>query len=93
MHVMQKPGSDLTYGTVPGAPHSDGKTFLVFIYIWHEDVANIPKVPEVLGKNMVGMHNHLLYHFSIETIHQFLRDKIILKNKLAIGEMQVEKNY
>ena len=27
------------------APHSDGETFLVFIYIWQKDVEKISKVP------------------------------------------------
>ena len=34
---------DLSYGRVPGAPCSDGKTF--FCYIWQEDIAKISKVP------------------------------------------------
>ena len=34
------------YGTVAALPPStDGKTFLIFTYIWHEDVAKILKVP------------------------------------------------
>ena len=44
MNVMELPGTDLTYGTVPGAPRSDSKTFfLVFTDIWQEDFAKIPK--------------------------------------------------
>ena len=42
MNVMQEPGPDLRYGTVPGALRSDGKTFLLVTYIWQEDVAKIP---------------------------------------------------
>ena len=30
---------------MPGTPRFDGKTFLVFTYIWQEDVAKIPKLP------------------------------------------------
>ena len=42
MNVTPKPGPDLQYGTVPGAPPSDGKPFLlVFICICQEDVAKI----------------------------------------------------
>ena len=48
INVMQQPGWDLSYGTVPEAPRSDGKNFLVFTYIWQEDVAKIPKVPGAL---------------------------------------------
>ena len=52
------------------------RLFLVFTYMWQEDVAIIPKVPgaphnvyRVPGINyMVGTRNHLLYHFLI-TIH------------------------
>ena len=45
LNVMQPPGPDLQYGSVPRAPHSDGKTFLVFSCIWLEDVAKISKAP------------------------------------------------
>ena len=39
-------GQDLPYGPVPGALRSDGKTlFLVYTYVWQEDVAKIFKVP------------------------------------------------
>ena len=37
---------------------------------------------------LVCRRNHLLYHFSLGTIsppRQFLRDKLVLKNKLAKG--------
>ena len=44
---MQKPEPHLPYGTEPVAPRSDGKTYLVFSYIWQKDVAKIPKVPGV----------------------------------------------
>ena len=33
------------YGTVPGPPAQMVRLFLVFTYIWQEDVAKIPKVP------------------------------------------------
>ena len=40
--------ADLPNGAVPGARvQNDGKTFLVFTYIWQEDVAKIFKVPGV----------------------------------------------
>ena len=42
---MQKLGSNLPYGKVPGAWRSNVRLFLVFIYTWQEDVAKIPKVP------------------------------------------------
>ena len=46
MNVKQLPGPDLPWGTVPGAPRSDGKIFFgLFTYIWQEDVAIIPKIP------------------------------------------------
>ena len=56
---------------VPGALRSDGKTlFLVYTYVWQEDVAKISKVPGAprnvnpgLGNNMVIKRNHLLYAF------------------------------
>ena len=35
----------LWHSPVPGAPRSDGETFVVFTYIWQEDVAKISKVP------------------------------------------------
>ena len=41
---MQLLGPALPYGTVSGSPRLDGKTFIVFYYIWQEDVAIIPKV-------------------------------------------------
>ena len=44
MNVMQYPGLDLPYGTVPGA-RAQTVTFLVFTCIWQKDVAKIPKVP------------------------------------------------
>ena len=34
----------MQYGTVPGAPLLDGKTFFVFTYIGKEDFAKISKV-------------------------------------------------
>ena len=39
-------GRDLPNGPVPGALRSDGKTlFLVYTYVWQEDVAKIYEVP------------------------------------------------
>ena len=45
INVMQLPESDLSLGTEPRGPRSDDKTFLVFTYIWQDDLAMIPKVP------------------------------------------------
>ena len=39
MNVMQLPDPNLPNGTVPGAPRSDVRLFLVFTYILQEDVA------------------------------------------------------
>ena len=48
MKVMQLPGPDLPCGTVPGPRAQTVRLFLVFTYIWHEDVTKIPKVPGAL---------------------------------------------
>ena len=47
LSVMQFSGLDLPYGTVPGAPRSDGRPFWSSpIYsIWQEDVSKILEVP------------------------------------------------
>ena len=50
MNVMQQPGPHLFYGTVPGPRAQMVRLFLVFTYIWQEDVAKIPKVPCVQRK-------------------------------------------
>ena len=47
MNVMQQPGLDLPYGTVPGPCSQMVRLFLVFIYIWREEFAKIFKVPGV----------------------------------------------
>ena len=61
------------YGTVSGAPRSNDKIFLVFTYIWLEDVAKASKVLAALGNNMVSFRrNNLLYHFSLGTIQLHL---------------------
>ena len=44
MNVMQQPGPDLFYGTGPGPPSQMVRLFLIFTYIWLEDLAKIPKV-------------------------------------------------
>ena len=47
MNVMQQPGPDFSYGTVPLGPRAQRVSiFWVFTYIWQEDVAKIPKVTE-----------------------------------------------
>ena len=40
--------------------------FFVFIYIWQEDVAKIPKVAEARGNNMVSIGGTI---YSIGPIH------------------------
>ena len=63
----------IMHGTVPGPPRSDDKTFLIFICIWQEYVAKVPKVPRVPSNNMVSYRrNHRLYPFSIRTVHLLL---------------------
>ena len=53
-----EPGLDLPYGTLPEACAQMIRLFLVFIYIWQEDVAQISKVPGTSGNNMVSRRNH-----------------------------------
>ena len=38
MNVMQKPGPDLPYGTVPGPRAQMVRLFLISTYTWQEDV-------------------------------------------------------
>ena len=45
MNVMQQPGPDLFYGTVPGPNAQMERLFLIFSYIWQEDLTKIPKAP------------------------------------------------
>ena len=45
MNVMLQPGPDLFYDTVPGPQAQMVRLFLIFTYIWQEDLAKIPKVP------------------------------------------------
>ena len=45
INVMQQPESDLFHGTVPGPRAQMVRLFLVFTYIWQEDLAKIPKEP------------------------------------------------
>ena len=56
------------------------KTFLVFTYIWQEDVAKIPEIPRaqdnnilevswVPGNSIVSRRNQVLFHFLKGTIH------------------------
>ena len=77
-------------------PRSDVRLFLVFIYIWQEDVAKILKVPEAPcneNSNVVNKRNHLMYYFLI-TIHLYLASfyaKITLKS-IYLGEMLIEQN-
>ena len=51
MDVLQQPGPDSLYGTVPWALRSnDLSLFMVFIYIWQENVAKILQVPGASGQ-------------------------------------------
>ena len=52
--------------------------FLVFTYIWQEDVAKIFKVPGAPGNNMVNWRNHLLYDFQQE---QFTSTLLVFKRR------------
>ena len=57
------------YGTVPGTPRWNDKTYFgLHIYLAGR-CSEIPKVPGAQGNNMVSSRNYLLYHFSIRTIH------------------------
>ena len=67
-----------SYGTVPGAPLSDGKTFFGFHLYFARRFCKIFKSTRSPtqcisgpGYNMIGKRNHLQYHFSI-TIHLHL---------------------
>ena len=43
---MQQPEPDLFHGTVPGPRAQMVRLFfIIFTYIWQEDLAKIPKVP------------------------------------------------
>ena len=75
MNVMQQPGPDLPYGTVPGAPLLNGQTFfwysLTFGWKMLQKSLRYQGARAMLilpGNKMVTWHNHLLHHFSI-TIH------------------------
>ena len=51
---MQYSGPDLPHGSA-SIPRSDGKPFLIFIYIWQENDAQIPKLPgAMLDVNPAG---------------------------------------
>ena len=47
VNVMQQPEPDLFYGTVPVPRAQMVRLFFIFTYIWLEELANIPKVPQV----------------------------------------------
>ena len=57
---------------MPGAHDTMVKLFFIFIYIWQEDVTKISKAQGAPGNNMVSRRNHLLYYFSIGSIHLHL---------------------
>ena len=83
----------------PG-PHSQmvRPFFLVFTYIWPEDVAKISKVsgaPQNVnlapGNNMARKRNYLLYHFST-TIHLHLASFCFeKKNQVEENECSLNK--
>ena len=90
-----------------GVPRSDGKTFfLVFTYIWQEDVAKISKMPKathninparaITGLVMVTII--LLYHFSIyrlfiSTLPVFTRPNIFEKKNSARKNATIEYEF
>ena len=46
MNVMQRPGLGLSYGAVPEPRAQMVRLYLIFTYIWQEDLAKIPKMPD-----------------------------------------------
>ena len=78
---------------MPGPRVQMVRLFLVFTYIWQEDVAKITKVPGATRNvnpaeiNMVSERNHLMYGFST-TIHLHLASfysQNTFEKKLARG--------
>ena len=73
MNIMQQPGPDLPYGTCHQRPRAQMlKLFLVFTYIWQEDVAKIPNVPG--AREIAWLVGVTIYCsiFSIGTIYLLL---------------------
>ena len=58
--------------------------------MWQEDFAKILKKPGTQGNNKVIRRNHLFKRNNSTPPRQFLRDKIVLKNKLS-REMLIEQ--
>ena len=96
------PRADSSYGTVPRAPRSDGKTFFVLLlYFAGRCCQNLhsargsAQCKSGPGNNMVSKRNNLLYYFSIGIIHlhlaSFLCDEILSFEKKLAGEMLIEQ--
>ena len=92
--IIQSPEPDFQYGTVVGAPRSDGKTFLVFIYIWQENDAKIPQMPgaqrnvnPALAITWFAGVTPIVPFFNHNSTPptQLLRNKILLKKKISKG--------
>ena len=84
MNVMQYPGTDLTYGTVPGAPAHILTFFGLHLYLTEKYCKN-PKVPVAqLNVNPARAITWLVewYIFQLQftsTSRQFLCNKTLLK--------------
>ena len=84
---------------MPGAPRSDGKTFYGFyLYLAGRCTENPQSTrgPQAITW-LEGVTIYCIYHFLTGTIHlqllprRFLRDKILLKNKIARVNMLIEQ--
>ena len=83
----------MPYGTVPGAPLSNGKTFFVFTYIWKEDVSKISAVHgaprnvsptwSITWLASLTIYFEPFFNNNSPLPCQFLRDDILLKKKSA----------
>ena len=88
MNVMRYLVPDLPYGTVPGAPHSYGKTFFwgggSLPYFYQEEVA---KNPNCHGSRAVAwlVGGTTFNRNDSPSPRQFFSRQNILKNKLAWG--------
>ena len=89
MNVIQYPGTDLTYGTVPGAPRSD-KTFVWSSSVFGKKIlrkSQSARGPTQCksgpGNNMFSTRNHLLYIFQQQFTSAspvFMQQNIFKKN-------------
>ena len=95
--LVELSGPGLPYGTVPDPYPQMITLFLVFTYIWQEDVAKISKISGAprnvirTGNTMVTKRNHLLYHFS--TIVHLHLASFYAQNTLKkyLGNMLIEQ--